>query len=284
MNVALKAKAVADLMRIELPLAAGICVVAGEVLALGGMPAAWEAVLGFLVGFFVSASAMVSNDYFDIEVDRMNRPDRPLPSGRITTFELKLLTIIVSVAGLASAVLLGAPMFAIAVVFWAVGFLYNWRFKETGLPGNMMVSSSVAATFVCGGVAVGELTSGIVWTFGALAFMFNLGEEIAGDSMDVKGDVQRNARTLASARGRGYALDVSAVLFALFIAGSFIPYLAGWLGHVYLAMITFTNVVLAYFALKLVRSKTPEEGLARIRHLYLTVAFFVIALIIGGIL
>jgi len=77
-----KARAVSDLVKTELPVAAGICVVAGEMLALGRLPTVAEALLGFLTGFFISGSAMISNDYFDLGVDRINRPERPLPSGR----------------------------------------------------------------------------------------------------------------------------------------------------------------------------------------------------------
>jgi geranylgeranylglycerol-phosphate geranylgeranyltransferase len=41
----------------ELPIAAGICVVAGELLTLKHLPSAADAFLGFLVGFFISGSS-----------------------------------------------------------------------------------------------------------------------------------------------------------------------------------------------------------------------------------
>ena len=78
------------LVKPELPLAAGVCVVAGQVLVLGDFAAIETTILGFLVGFFLSGSAMISNDYFDLEVDRVNRPERPLPSGRVTVTSVRL--------------------------------------------------------------------------------------------------------------------------------------------------------------------------------------------------
>ena len=63
-----KVRAVSDLVKMELPIAAGICVIAGEILALRHLPTLSEALLGFLVGFFISGSAMISNDYFDLDV------------------------------------------------------------------------------------------------------------------------------------------------------------------------------------------------------------------------
>ncbi len=280
----LKVKAISDLLKTELPLAAGVCVVAGEILALGCLPSFFEASLGFLTGFFISGSAMISNDYFDLNVDRVNRPSRPLPSGRITIPELKILMGLFSVLGLTAAVLLGPLQLILAVILWAVGVLYNWKFKETGLPGNAMVSLSVAMTFIFGGVAVGGVFSGVVWIFGALAFIFDLGEEIAGGAMDIEGDKQRQARTLASSRGRKAALRVSAALFTIFIGLSFVPYVVGLLGTNYLFLIVPTDSALSYFTFKLLRSNTTEEGRARIRQLYLTLVLFVIGFIISRVI
>jgi geranylgeranylglycerol-phosphate geranylgeranyltransferase len=64
-NLRSKVFAISDLIKPELPFAAGVCVIAGEVLALGRLPDVTPSILGFLVGFFISGSAMVSNDYFD---------------------------------------------------------------------------------------------------------------------------------------------------------------------------------------------------------------------------
>ena len=125
-------------------------------------------------------------------------------------------------------------------------------------------------------------SNGVVWIFGALAFTFDLGEEIAGGAMDVSGDEQRSARTLARARGRKYALRVSGILFAFFVGLSFLPFAMGWLGSVYLALVTATDFAASYFAYKLLRSRTAEEGRVRIRQLYLTMTFFVIAFIASG--
>jgi len=237
--------------------------------------------MGFLVGFFISGSEMMSNDYFDLEVDRVNHPTRPLPSGRISVRETILLTLIFSVCGIITAALLGLWPLLFASVIWSVGMLYNSRFKQTGLAGNMMVSLSVASTFVFGGVVVGGLSSGLVWTFGACAFVFDLSEEIAGGAMDIKGDALRSSRSLARVKGREYALRLSGILYGLFVALSIVPFAMGWLGLLYLTLALVADTAGAYFFLQLYRSRTPEDGRRRIRHLYLTMTFFVGAFIIS---
>ena len=279
-----KIKAVADLVKLELPAAAGMCVVAGEVMALGRLPSATTIILGSLLGFFISAAAMISNDYFDREVDRVNHPERPLPSGRITTGELLIVEACFSLAGLAIAAFLGVVVLVGASALWVIGFLYNWRYKESGLVGNMMVSASVASTFVVGGIASAGPINGLVWTFGALAFTFDLAEEIAGGAMDVIGDAKRNVRSLARVVGKGRALQISVTLYVVVIGGTFIPVVMGWLGAPYLAIAVVTDLALVYFSARLYRSRTPKEGRGEIRHLYLIAVGLVAAFLVGSVL
>ncbi|MBE0644490.1 MAG: prenyltransferase, partial [Bacteroidetes bacterium] len=66
----------ARLFRVELPVAAGLCVVLGELLALGAIPSVAAIALGFLSIFFISATALILNDYFDYEIDLVNAPAR----------------------------------------------------------------------------------------------------------------------------------------------------------------------------------------------------------------
>lgn len=270
-------------MKPELPIAAGICVVAGELLALGHMPEVDVALLGFLTGFFISGFAMISNDYFDLEVDRINRPERPLPSGRVTTSELVVLTCAFTLCGFVTALLLSPLLLSVAVISWVIAILYNWKYKESGLPGNLMVSYSVAGTFIFGGFAAGEPFNGVVWVFGALAFTFDLGEEIANGVMDMEGDAKRSVKSLARTRGRSFALRLSAALFAVVVILSLLPYAAGWLGELYLVLVVPTDILVSYFALRLLRSQTQEEGRRRTRQLYLTMVLFVVAFIVSNL-
>ncbi|MBK8989532.1 MAG: hypothetical protein IPM39_26325 [Chloroflexi bacterium] len=66
-----KVRGVIQIPRPELPLAAGMCVVIGQLLALGAAPPPDALILGFTTGFFLSASALVTNDYFDLEAERI---------------------------------------------------------------------------------------------------------------------------------------------------------------------------------------------------------------------
>ncbi|HLO33145.1 MAG TPA: UbiA family prenyltransferase [Anaerolineales bacterium] len=106
-----KLKGAIQLFRPELPFAAGVCVVLGEMIALGKFPPVWELCLGFTCGFFLSGSALTLNDYFDIEVDKINAPNRPIPSGLLTPSEAILLTMLATLIGLSAAFFIGQVSF-----------------------------------------------------------------------------------------------------------------------------------------------------------------------------
>jgi len=247
------------------------------------VPEASIGILGFLAGFFISGTAMITNDYFDLEVDRVNHPARPLPSGRISANEVMILALLFSAAGLIAAGLLGPIALALAQIMWIVSNLYNWRYKETGLFGNMMVGLCLALLFVLGGVAVGRLDSPMLWTFAALVFVFDLGEEIAGGAMDMEGDRKRSARSIALLYGRENALRLAGLLFGLFVLISLIPFLMGWLRSFLLFIFVPMDLAILYFASKLLASRRAEEGRMRIRQLYLSTIIFVIVFIAASV-
>ena len=242
-----------------------------------------QALLGFLTGFFITGSANISNDYFDRDVDRVNQPGRPLPSGQISVAQLWTLFFLFTAAGLATATLLGSLVLALAAAVWVIALLYNMKLKEMGLFGNLTVAFCVAMTVIIGGATIGMI-NGIVLTFAALAFLFDLGEEIAADAMDVIGDELRSSKSIAKRKNKTYALRLSGVIFIIFIMLSFLAFLMGWLGYVYLLLIVVTDLCISYFSSRLLLSDTIEEGRIQIRRLYLTWGMFVAIFIFANLI
>lgn len=93
-----KLKGIFQLIRFELPFSAGICVIMGQLLSLGGFAGLAESTFGFFSVFLISASILVLNDYFDVETDRINAPQRPIPSGKISKSQALLLAILILLA------------------------------------------------------------------------------------------------------------------------------------------------------------------------------------------
>lgn len=269
------------LFRPELSLAAGICVLTGQILALGDLPTLTIGILGFISVFCLSGSALILNDYFDYEVDKINAPERPLPSGIVSRADVVILTVVTTLIGLTAAYALGLCALLVGVVIWLIGFLYNWRYKRAGLAGNLMVSTSVAATFIFGALTVDAPWNAIVWTFSLMAFFIDLGEEIAGDAMDMEGDKVLGSRSIALRKGKPYALQVSVFLWGVVILLGLLPVLMGWIGIVYLAFILVTAALLIFFSFRLLKSEDAITGHRAMRGIYLGATLAIIAFLVG---
>jgi len=279
-----KIKGLIELLRPELPFAAGICVIIGEIITLGKFPSFSELFLGFLWGFFLSGPAMILNDFFDIEVDRVNVPHRPLPSGLISPRTVIVFTIITTLIGLGASFFIDRLAVLLYIIFWVIGFLYNWKLKEKGLLGNLLVSSSVSITIILGGIVVGEPWNKGVAIFSLMIFLFNLGEEIAADAMDIEGDKKRNIKSLAILIGRKNALRISTSLFVIEIVLSYLPVFWGLFGISYLIIISITNIMTLFFGIKLIKSRTTEKGRIYIRRLYLSVLSGMLLIIVSMVM
>ncbi|NHQ60000.1 UbiA family prenyltransferase [Chlorobium sp. BLA1] len=267
------------LFRFELSSTAGACALLGELLALGYLPSFRQAALGFLTIFCISATALILNDFFDIETDRINAPYRPLPSGLVSKAEALLLATVVALLGFLSGWMIGVEAFALVLVVWIAGFLYNWRLKKSGIIGNLIVGFSVGMTFVFGGIMVGNPFEKIVW-FLALTTMFvDLGEEIAADALDVEGDRKTGSRSLAVRFGPERAMRIAAGIFSLVIAGSAIPFVFGWLEWLYLPPIVIFDGVIIYSARRLLNPKIPDR-INDIRRIYLSGSVMIVVFII----
>jgi len=256
------------LFRFELPFSAGVCVVFGQILALGKLPAATDVALGFMSIFCISATALILNDCFDHAIDLVNAPERPLPSGQVKKGDVALLSIVVALLGFACSFMISLEALLVLFCLWVIGLLYNWRFKRTGLPGNLMVSFSVGMTFIFGGLSVGILFEKMVWFFAVLVMLIDLGEEIAADAMDMEGDALAGSRSLAIVWGQERALKISGAVFAAVVALSSVPFLLGWLRLIYLLPFFIMDVVIVYSVVKLLNPRT-ENRRGYIRAVYL---------------
>lgn len=235
----------------------GLAVVVGEAIALGTLPSLDKAVLGFLTAGLMLAGTMVMNDVYDVQIDRVNSPNRPIASGRIMTREALAFSSVLFTASLLFAVLLGPLTFFTAALALILMAYYNTRGKKTGLPGNLVVSFNVALPFFYGGLAVGALRP-LVLTFSILAFLANLGREVAKGIPDAQGDRLVGARTLAVSLGPRAAGIVSAGLFLTAVALSSLPPLWGNVTFLYFPPVVLADAGFVYSSLRLVVDPRPE--------------------------
>ncbi len=256
------------LTRPELPFAAGLCVILGQVFAMAGDIHIAKAIAGFGSVFMVSASILVMNDCIDLESDKINAPHRPIPSGMISIRQAWLYALILMISGLCFSLSLGIYPLIIALCLVINGFLYNRYFKSSGLPGNLMVSSSVGATFIYGAASVGTPWNIMAAYFAVLVALIDLGEEISADAMDIEGDKLIRSRSVAIVHGTKRALKLSLSIFWIVITLSFIPFIFRWFPLILLLPVLIMDAFIGYSSIKM-QTASNAMGRKYIKALYL---------------
>ena len=239
--------------------------------------------LGFLTGFFICAYSMAVNDIYDLEVDRVNRPDRPLPGGRVSVQEATMLSYVMLVVGMACSLLSLIPLAVIIVAAYAfLSWLYNSRAKKTGLPGNLIVASSLAIPFIYGGAVSGGSIGGSLLLMMALtAFFSGVGREVVKGMADVEGDAKREVDSIARGRGPRTAALVGALFFLLAVFTSWVPLITGLANQVYTYGVVVPDVIFVYLAAAILTSNGPKSAY-RVKRIALGGMTLGLLVFIGG--
>ena len=242
-------------------LVAALTILVGWTVAGAGAPGL-EVALAALAGTLIAAAGNVVNDYFDAEIDRINKPRRPIPSGRISRGESYRFAVLLALGALAIAALSGLPTL-VSVSVWSVClYVYSARLKTRLLLGNLMVSAVSSSGFVLGAWLAGRPAAAAAPTL--LAFLFIMGREIVKDVEDLPGDCACGARTLPHRLGERRALAVALGFFVLFAALVPWPYWMQLFGRQYLWTYLLGVVPLLGVAVLLMLRDTSPANLLRV--------------------
>ncbi len=223
-----------------------------------------KSLLGFLTGFSISSFSMVTNDIYDVGVDKVNQPERPLANEKISIKQAEGLAIPILVMGLAVAGLLGVATFAIASIFAAIGWYYNYHGKELGLAGNALVALSLAIPYIYGAVELEIYSINLAYLLALTSFLAGLGREVLKGISDVEGDKIRKIRTVALVHGVNTAKHTASALFMSAVISSSFPVLADLLGSslfVYLELVSIPDAIFLYLVARTMMMKENSESL-----------------------
>ncbi|MCA9733016.1 MAG: geranylgeranylglycerol-phosphate geranylgeranyltransferase [Deferribacteres bacterium] len=212
---------------------------------VAGITVSWHGVVFAVISsMFITAGANAINDWYDIEIDRINRPERVLPAGLISARAGFYAAIFSFACGIIFSIFIGLYAVIISLFSTALLVFYSATLKRRVLWGNLVVSLVSGLAFIYGALAGGNVTGGIVPAL--LAFLFHLGREIIKDMEDVAGDAKHGANTLPVVYGEETAKIIVIAVFAILILFTFIPYLIGYYNLLYLKTVVLgVNVVVA---------------------------------------
>ena len=250
-------------------------VVSGAITAAGAAPRDhWTAdlltyaAIGALMAAVLNAASNALNQIYDLEIDRVNKPARPLPSGRMTIAEAWQFTTVTYIVALGLAWLV-APggrheCFCIVLIATAATFIYSCpplRTKQRGIWANITIAVPRGVLLKVAGWSCVKTIFGLEpWFIGGIFGLFLLGASTTKDFADMEGDAKGGCKTLPILYGvkrAAWMISPSFVLpFLLISYGAFAGILTGnfLLLQILAACMTLYGIYVCYLMLR-----RPEE-------------------------
>ena len=241
--------------------------------------------LTFFTALFLEASTFALNDYYDLEIDRINkRTDRPLVRGDLSPKTALNIFYLLFPLGLICSYFVNMTCFLIALITALISVLYDAKMKKIKLIGNFYIAYIMAIPFVFGGATVlgnngfslGEINPAI-YVIALIAFLAGAGREIMKDVMDFEGDKKQGVKSFPWYIGIRASNNIAAIFYLCAIALSFLPFFLASFGvyyqnTTYFILVFITDTMLLSTCLQLVFKKQPNM---KFHRKYTLVAIFI---------
>lgn len=212
-----------ELLRLNNGVLAILGIIIGAIVAL--VPWSLTIVLAIIAAFLINGAGNVINDYFDYKIDKVNRPNRPIPSDRITRKAVAAYFIILIAVSLVLSYFVSRDFLYLAAFNSLVSFVYSWKLKPIALVGNIAVSWLAASTFIAGAL-IGHTFNALpqaALLLAGIGFLGTLSREIFKDIEDVKGDKEGGAVTLPIIAGEKTARILASIVLMIGILSLLAP-------------------------------------------------------------
>jgi len=210
----------------------------------------------------ITAFGFVINDCRDIAVDRIGRPERPLPAGHIKLSAAYVLAYGLAAAGLMLGLALGGMSAVIAVGALAFSAWYSYQLKGTVVFGNLCVALLVSSVLVFGAVVAGKTTPA-VWIAAVITFTYITTQELLFTLEDEAVDRAGGLTTTATRLGTNGTARLVRALLVVFAVFGLLPWLAGIASNTYAAAFVALSLGPAIFLHRWLRIPLSPARIAR---------------------
>ena len=278
-----------DLARPFTLVAPALGFISGALTAIGAAPREiWAPALlvypiaGSAMAALLNAGNNALNQIYDLEIDRVNKPKRPLPSGRLTIAQTWMFTNITYALALVLAWLV-APggrhecfwLVAVAVVCTYIYSVPPLRTKRLGIWANVTIAIPRGVLLKVAGWSSVKTVMGVEpWYIGCIFGLFLLGATTTKDFADMEGDRLGGCRTLPiqyGVRRAAWMISPSFVIpFVMIAAGAWMGILTGnfWLLQALGAVMTLYGLYVCYLMLRRPEDLAVEENHVSWAHMY----------------
>ena len=198
----------------------------------------------------MNSAACAINDYWDLAQDRINHPDRPLPSGRLSIDQAWWAAVILFICALIVAIPLGLYPLILVAVSTVLLWNYSRLLTYSGILGNGIVAAIVASIIFLGSLVAGRPFAMLYPTW--FSFCYILAKEIIWDVHDAEGDRVQGIVTVANRWGTRVAFIIAWGLIGALIGSIPVALLLLPMAHPFLFAL-FSLVMLLSLGTALVR-------------------------------
>lgn len=229
---------------------------------------------------FTAAAGNIINDILDKEADKINHPERAIPSGRVSVKLAGIEYFFFLIASCVIASFINQLAFIIVFLTNVLLFIYSNRLKKNPLLGNITVAYLTGMAFIYGGVSVGHPREAFIPA--VFALLINLIRELVKDVQDIEGDRKIDRKTFPIKFGIDHTKYLVTSLVVILILSTIIPYVLNLYKIEYFVVVMIiVNPLLIYF-LKLLYKNDWMENLNKLSNmLKLDMVFGLLAIFLG---
>jgi geranylgeranylglycerol-phosphate geranylgeranyltransferase len=197
-----------------------------------GLPLKYVDGVAALALLLIVSFGFVINDYADIELDRLSKPERSLPSGRVTLTQARLLAVLTALAALLLSGWLAKPL---QLLIWSNLLLttaYAFWLKRTPLLGNLTIAYLNSSVIVFGALSAGG-PNGRVWSVALIILLYSVAQELLYTVDDYAGDRAAGITTTAVVLGAEQTLNLFRMCISLTALTALLPLYFGFASVAY---------------------------------------------------
>jgi 4-hydroxybenzoate polyprenyltransferase len=223
----------------------------------------WRLLLAVVATACITAGGYIINDYFDVQIDSINRPAAQLVGRRVPRRRALLLHGLLRALGVLLGLLASYKVGVLELIAANLLYLYSAKLKRSAGWGNALVAFLTAAGLLVPWLLFGHARP-VLWAYFVFCFLISFLREIVKDAEDMRGDAAYGCRTLPIVFGLPTTrLWVQGLLFGLLLAALGLPLLSGSWAAAYNTVL----LVPAYYFLQDLQMADTRQDFRRLSRL-----------------
>ncbi len=236
----------------------GLVSLTGACIAYGAFPSFDIAILATFIPIMGWIAGLSLSDFFDRKLDRIQKNHRPIPSGRIKSYEILIMGAFFAILGLYLSTILGLDNILISLIAAFLVLFYAKFSKSRGMLGNINRGLITGSAFFFGVFSVIDSIISIpiyIFIISLVFIIHDINSNLIGAIRDVEGDKIGGYFTFPVKYGIKYSIYVAIIMtFIWIILAFFVPYIYGFLNDVYYLLLALVVVIIVVLYLCCFRS------------------------------